>query len=335
MTAAPMITLKLRYLQSDIDQHGNARLYFRRSGCPKVRIREAPGTEAFLKRYHELLCASETGKLVVVSDGRPKPGTYRWLCCGYLGSKTYGRLEPSTQRTRRLILESTYGEPAFPGSAETFADLPLGRVTTKILRVLRDRKNTPDGGNNRVKAIKAVFKWALEEDYISANPARDLLKVRVVTDGHHTWTVEEIEQFKRRHPIGTKAHLALALLMFTGVRRSDVVQLCKQHVRDGWLHFKQHKNRNRYPVEMQIPILPELQAVIDASQSGDLLFLVTEHGKPFSIAGFGNKMRQWCNEAGLPHCSAHGLRKSGAAFAAEQGATPHQLMAMFGWDTMN
>jgi hypothetical protein len=37
---------------------------------------------------------------------------------------------------------------------------------------------------------------------------------------------------------------------------------------------------------------------------------------------------------GLPHASAHGLRKAGAVIAAEKGATERQLMAIFGWSTM-
>ena len=78
----------------------------------------------------------------------------------------------------------------------------------------------------------------------------------------------------------------------------------------------------------------ELQRIIEASPTGDLAYLVTDFGKPFSIAGFGNKMRQWCNEAGLPHCSAHGLRKGGATRAAENGATDHQLMTIFGWKSI-
>jgi len=37
-----------------------------------------------------------------------------------------------------------------------------------------------------------------------------------------------------------------------------------------------------------------------------------------------------CVEAGVPG-RAHGLRKAGAATAAENGATSKQLMAIFGW----
>lgn len=57
-------------------------------------------------------------------------------------------------------------------------------------------------------------------------------------------------------------------------------------------------------------------------------------GRAFTDAGFGNKFRSWCDEAGLPHCTAHGLRKAGATIAANNGATSRQLMAMFGWDTL-
>jgi hypothetical protein len=72
-------------------------------------------------------------------------------------------------------------------------------------------------------------------------------------------------------------------------------------------------------------------AIIAASVTGARTFLVTEYGEPFTAAGFGAWFRARCDEAGLRHCSAHGLRKAGAARAAENGATPHELMAIFGW----
>jgi integrase len=122
--------------------------------------------------------------------------------------------------------------------------------------------------------------------------------------------------------------------LYTGARRSDVVRLGKQHVDHGWLRFRQHKNRNRHPVEVDIPVLPELQHIIDASPTGDLTFLVTAYGRPFTAPGFGIRFREWCNAAGLPNCSAHGLRKAGAALAAERGGTEHQLMSIFGWQTL-
>jgi integrase len=144
----------------------------------------------------------------------------------------------------------------------------------------------------------------------------------------------EVEEYENHHRIGSTARLALALLLYTGQRRSDVVLFGRQHVRHGSLRFTQQKNRNRKPITLELPILPVLQTIIDATKTGDLTFLVNDYGQPFTGNGFGNKMRQWCNEAGLPHCTSHGLRKTGAVIEAENGATAHELMSIFGWLTL-
>ena len=59
-------------------------------------------------------------------------------------------------------------------------------------------------------------------------------------------------------------------------------------------------------------------------------FLVTEFGKPFTAAGFGNWFRQRCNEAGLPHCSAHGLRKAFLRRMAEAGCSEDYIASVSG-----
>jgi integrase len=136
-----------------------------------------------------------------------------------------------------------------------------------------------------------------------------------------------------RNVQGTKARLALSLLLFTGQRRSDITRLGRQNARDGKLAFTQFKGRNRKPKRLVLPILPALQRIIDASPTGEMTFLVNDLGRPFTDAGFGNWFRDRCVEAGV-RGRAHGLRKAGATIAANNGATAHQLMAIFGWDTL-
>src|SRR5207247_11179099 len=41
-----------------------------------------------------------------------------------------------------------------------------------------------------------------------------------------------------------------------------------------------------------------------------------------------------CNEAGLPHCSAHGLRKAAARVLAEAGCTAHEIGAITGHSSL-
>jgi integrase len=239
------------------------------------------------------------------------------------------------QHVRRQILEGTFDEPIAPGSPKLFRDFPLSRMTADAVEVLRDRKiHTPESANARVKAMRQVFKFGTKKKLAPSNPARDVEYFKSGSEGFHTWTPEEVQQFEERHPIGTKARLALALLLFTGQRRSDIIRFGKQHAKGGKLTFTQHKGRNRKPKRLTLPILPALQQVIVGTACGDLTFLVNDWSRPFTDAGFGNKFRDWCDQAGLQHCSAHGLRKAGATIAANNGATSRQLMAIFGWDSL-
>lgn len=332
-----MTPAKLKYLVEDTDRHGNLRRYVRRPGSPKIRILAEPDTAAFWEAYAAALEGRAIEKPVTMPIRAPaKEGTLCWLCEAYFRSTEYRRLDESTRTVRRRVLEGCLQEPLEPGSALIIADCPIERVSAKHVRMLRDRKSeAPEAANSRLKALRGLFKWALaDEDLMGrfpSNPARDVQAFRTSSEGHHTWTLDEVVKFESRHPIGSTARLALALLMFTGQRKSDVVAFGRQHTKDGWLHFTQFKNRNRKAVTLDLPALPELQAAIDAGPCGNLTFLVNEYGKPFTVAGFGNRMRKWCDAAGLKGCTAHGLRKAGACIAAENGATEAQLMAIFGW----
>jgi integrase len=125
----------------------------------------------------------------------------------------------------------------------------------------------------------------------------------------------------------------LHLAMFTGLRLSDLAVLGRQHIQDGWLVIRPKKTDRSGGISVEIPVLPILSKTIDASPCGDPTFLVSEWNASFTVNGLGNKMRDWCDQAGMPQCSAHGLRKAGATIAAENGATDDKLMAIFGWTT--
>jgi hypothetical protein len=109
------------------------------------------------------------------------------------------------------------------------------------------------------------------------------------TDGFHSWTLDEVSQHQARHPIGTKARLALALLLFTGVRRDDLVCLGRQ--REGWLAVHSAQNavqayKRARPSEK--PVMAILTRIIEASPTGDLTYLTTEYGNPFSARASAN-----------------------------------------------
>src|SRR5215510_14358922 len=73
------------------------------------------------------------------------------------------------------------------------------------------------------------------------NPARDVGKLRSKNpDGIRAWSEADAARYEARHPIGTKARLAFDLLLYTGVRRSDVVRLGPQMLVYGNIARRQH-----------------------------------------------------------------------------------------------
>jgi integrase len=218
--------------------------------------------------------------------------------------------------------------------------------------VLVNRKalTSIDSANARLKAIRKLSEWAVStkpEKLMAANVAKDIpLLKRINTGGWHTWTLEEIDIYVAKYPLSTKEYLALMLFLLLGQRISDISKLGRQHIRrpehisgpmrkihpGRWLAFR-HKNRNSKPVDLVIPILPQLETVLAASPCGRLTFLETEFKQPFTTKGLGNWFGDKCFKAKVPG-RAHGLRKAGATIAAENGATAHQLMAIFGWKTL-
>jgi integrase len=115
-------------------------------------------------------------------------------------------------------------------------------------------------------------------------------------------------------------------MLYTTQRRGDVVGLGKQHRIEDRFELVQQKTG----VALSLPIHDDLADELDLAPDGDLLYLMTEQGKPYTSAGFGNWFRRQCDAAGLPQCSAHGLRKAGARRMAEAGKSHAEIKSVTG-----
>jgi integrase len=322
-----MAVLRLDYVTRDRDRHGNVRYYFRRPGKKKLRLRGQPGSEEFMAAYAAALAGEKV-------EAEPKNKSLDWLCDRYFKSATFLALEDYTKRRKRTVLNEicdiTLGEGK---AARRLGTLPFEGMSKAHVRKLRDmRADAPEAANFRLKQISALFSWAVKEEHAKVNPAEGVERIANASEGFYTWTEQDVLAFERHHPIGTKPRLAMALLLWLGVRRSDVILLGPSHVGDGLISFVQFKGRKKSQRIITLPILPPLQHVLDRTPLGRETYLETAYGKAFTAPGFGNWFRTQCDAAGLKKCSAHGLRKIGAVRAAENGASEHELMALFGWE---
>ncbi|MCK1641219.1 tyrosine-type recombinase/integrase [Bradyrhizobium sp. 157] len=174
-----------------------------------------------------------------------------------------------------------------------------------------------------------MFQWMLGASMIKLNPTDGLKVKRPKSRGFLEWTYDEILRYEERWPIGTRQRVAFDVYMYTGLRRGDAARVGKQHVSNNVISLATEKSR--FQTVVNLPLLDVLKRTLDAGPTGKLSFIVTSRGKPYKKESLGNEFKEWCKEAGVPDKSAHGLRKAAATRAAENGATAHELMAIFGW----
>jgi integrase len=321
---------RLRYCVFDPDPNGNARYYVRKPGRTKIRIRaafeDAGGnvTPEFIKAYFDALSTLDGAKVPLKT---PQEKTFFWLVDQYFRSPEFERYNELTKGDKRSVLNRY---------CETAGDLPYASLRKDDVERSRDkRSSTPGAADKLVKYLRVMFKWAIGKKHAQQNPAVGVDKINTESDGWHTWTPLEVDIYRTHHKIGTKARLTLELMLNVGSRISDAARIGRQHEAEGWLKFVAWKNRNRKSRKtIECPITPDLAAALTATPTGDMTYLVNDLGRAFTINGLGNKMRDWCDAAGLPQCSAHGLRKAAAVIMAENGSTAPELCALFGWSKL-
>ena len=265
--------------------------------------------------YHEALAAAATP--AEVGAARTLRGSVSAAIVAYYRDVTFLALAPGTRKMRRAILEqfrASYGDRQIAG---------LQRL--HIVKLLGSKK--PFAARNWLKALRGLMQFLVATEHRLDDPTIGIKLPKARAGEIHSWTEAEIKQYEAHHLVGTRERLALALLLYTAQRRSDVVVMGRQHIQGGAVIVRQRKTGRM----LEIPIHPALAQILEAAPSDNLTFLTTAKGKPFSPAGFGNLFREWCNQARLPRrCSAHGLRKAACRRLAEAGCTAHQIAAISG-----
>ena len=304
-----------KYVQAWVDR---AYYYLRRRGFPRVRLPGLPWSPSFMAAYEAAMSRARTA----IGAGRVKPGSVAAVVAEYLDSRLFfGSKSPGTQRMRRGILERFRA---------AYGDRPFALLPPEWIEALLDSK-PPHAARSWRATLRSLCQFALKRRYLRADPTANIKPRAIKGDGFHTWTEDEIAQFEAHHPIGSKPRLALALLLYTAQRRSDVVKMGRQHVKSGVLMVRQQKTG----ATLAIPVHPHLQAILDATPSENLTFLITATGKPYGPNHFSETFREWCDAAGLPkHCTAHGLRKAACRRLAEAGCSGNEIMAISGHATL-
>lgn len=319
-----MAKIDLPYVQAFRDRHGRVRHYYRRKGFPTVPLPGDAGSAEFMAAYADThaACTSPQDSARAAGMARVQPRSINALIIEYYRSASFIALKPTSQRPYRRILDRFRA---------AYGDKGVASVQSHHLNaILHSMAATPHAAVNLRKRLRKVFQLAVRLGWRADNPVRETELDPVKTRGHIPWSEADIEAFEAHWPSGSRERLALALLVYTGQRRSDVVQMGHQHVADGRISVAQFKGGAR----LKIRIHPRLQAEIDQHPS-TMAFMTTQYGLPFTGAGFTNWFVEKARAAGLADRTPHGLRKSASRRLAEAGCSAKQIAAITGHKSLS
>jgi integrase len=250
------------------------------------------------------------------------PGSFDALIASYYTTAAYKDLAEVTKKGYRAWLERFR--------------LDRGHLMVRTFErrhasaLLDELAGKPGAQKSLRRMLSILLNLAVEHQLCTANCLAGVRRSKVKRESFwRSWTDDDIAAYEKHWPAGSRERLALALLLYTAQRRTDVVGWGRQHIKDGALIHATSKSNET--TKLEIPLHPALKAELDRVPRTQMHFLLTQYGEPFTANGFGNWLRHTVRAAGIKQqASAHGLRKACCRRLAEAGCTPHQIMAITG-----
>lgn len=278
--------------------------YHRKTG---IRLKAEFGTAEFIAELALIERKLKTAKAL--------PGTLGSLLASYRNSPAFTDLAPASK--------DGYGR--MMNLLKPLDAMPLVEISSQFVAGLRDRVAAKHGRRqaNYVMAVLSVaFEHGKEHGVVSENPVKGVKRVkraRGAKTANRPWTLEECRTVISTLP--AQLRLPVALGMFTGLRKGDVLALTKAAIRDGRIW----RRTNKTGQEVSIPVHPDLDHLLATAPRHDAITIAaTTKGTPWTESGFNSSFIKAMSELkrdgkigdGL---TFHGLRHTVATLLVEAG----------------
>ena len=188
--------------------------------------------------------------------------------------------------------------------------------------------------NYVVTVMRLLLGFAHDRGWVGANPlAERIKKVKTSKErglANRAWSVDECRVVLERAP--PQLALPIALAMYSGLRKSDVLSVTMASIRNDEITVRTSK-RGR---QISVPIHPVLmQAMERRPKSNAVQIAVNSHGMPWTESGFNASFRTFksgLEREGLigPGLTPHGLRHTLGTRLREAGADDRTIADILG-----
>jgi integrase len=319
-----MAILRLRYVHAFTDKTGRIRYYFRYRG-KRWPLPGQPGSTEFSTAYYEARRKALTDSLadadrpnsVVYADG-----TLGSVIDQYFVGKDFTSKAPATIRVYRKILSQL---------REAYGGARIADLRERHIREIRKRFPSTSRADLAVMLLGMLWTYAKEHLAmdIGINPAGDIARLHRREWSHEPWPEEVIAKFEAEAQPKLIAQLALALLLYTAQRGSDVVRMKWSDYDGTYIAVRQLKTGT----PLWIRCHKKLKAILDNTRRQSEFILTSRYGSGYTAGGLRDMIAASTARIGATGYTAHGLRCNAAIALAEANCTDQQIMAVTGHKT--
>lgn len=291
----------------------------------RIQIFAAPGDADFSRQYEMARRGVKPDKAKKPSE-QAMPETIGWLVHKYqeyLEERVKaGTSSAKTLKKKRNLLAKLLENP----------NKKMAIPREKLIEMQDAMGSSPAQADAFIEAVAVLFDWAIDRKYLKENTARGIKSVYKKGEGAKPWKAADVTAFFAKHKAGTTPHVAMSVLLWTGCRIEDLTILGREHecVIDGidalrWVPLKKGST------EVCIPLLDPLKAAVRAPKVLPKTYVAKRGGSTYASGDAMSAMfKRWCQDAGIGHLSAHGVRKGLAEVLAEMGSSQYDIMAILG-----
>ncbi len=194
---------------------------------------------------------------------------------------------------------------------------------------LRRGKLNPRSRDHRLAMLKRILVEAKEAGYISIVPK--VSKFGGVGVRVSTLTLDQFEAILRLMPEPPMPHRAILLMgLATGQRRTDLLNMTRSQIKDGFIEFKSSKTGKvlfaDYP--------PPLQTAVEAIKPNDTIWLFPNPKTKRPYTDLKKPLTTACDALGIKRITLHDLRRLCADRVSLLTKDARVVMTYMGWSSM-
>jgi len=251
------------------------------------------------------------------------------------------KCSPHTLKAYQANLEAFEVFITEQGSLETIEEVSYGEIRAWIVSLIQSG-NTPRTVNRKLSALRSYYKFLLRIGSIPVSPLKEHKALKTDTKVALPFSQEEIQRllaadFFPEEYTGVLQRTVIQLLYYTGIRRSELIELKVQDVdlSEGLMKVLGKRNKERL-----LPLLPEIKTQLTQLMEQQKQYQISRESEHFFVNSRGKKLSEaFVYETVKTYLSKvstktkrspHVLRHSFATHLLDQGADLNAIKDLLG-----